>query len=115
MGKSNYQLLDQAILEYVEDQRKQRLTVTEKKIRIKAASISQELYPDLNPNFKASRGWFNRMCTRNNLSHRRVTSVGQKVPENAVEIAEEFLKDMMEIGEFSNFVNMDETPCSLVI
>ena len=51
------------------------------------------------------------MCRRNNLVHRRVTSVGQKVPKNAVEIAEEFLEDMKNTGEFANLANMDETPC----
>ena len=51
------------------------------------------------------------MCRRNNLVHRRVTSVGQKVPKNAVEIAEQFLEDMKNIGEFANLANMDETPC----
>ena len=51
------------------------------------------------------------MSRRNNLVHRRVTSVGQKVPKNAVEIAEQFLEDMKNIGEFENLANMDETPC----
>ena len=32
------------------------------------------------------------MCSRNNLVNRRVTSVGQKVPKNAVETAEQFLE-----------------------
>ena len=51
------------------------------------------------------------MCRRNNLVYRRVTSVGQKVPKNAAEIAERFLEDMKNIGEFANVVDMDETPC----
>ena len=53
------------------------------------------------------------MCHRNNLVHRRVTSVGQKVPKNVLEIAEEFLEDMKNIGEFTNLPNMDESPCYL--
>ena len=52
------------------------------------------------------------MCRRNNLVHRRVTSVGQKVVKNkAVEIAKQFLEDKKNIGEFANLANMDETPC----
>ena len=51
------------------------------------------------------------MCRRNNLVHHRVTSVGQKVPLNVVEIAEQFLEDMKNISEFANLANMDETPC----
>ena len=51
------------------------------------------------------------MCRRNNLVHCRVTSVGQKVSKNTVEIAEKFLEDTKNIGEFVNLANMDETPC----
>ena len=51
------------------------------------------------------------MCRRNNLVHCRVTSIGQKVPKNAIEIADQFLEDMKNIGEFINLTNMDETPC----
>ena len=51
------------------------------------------------------------MCRRNNLIHHRVTSVGQKVPKNAVEIAEQFLEDMKNTGELANLANMVETPC----
>ena len=51
------------------------------------------------------------MCRRNNLVHGRVTSVGQRVPKNAVEIAEQFLEDMKNTGELANLANMGETPC----
>ena len=51
------------------------------------------------------------MSRRNNLVHHRVTSVGQKVPKNAVEIAKQFLEDKKDIGEFANLRNMDQTPC----
>ena len=67
--------------------------------------------PGFQYEFRASRGWYRRMCPRNNLVHRRVTSVGQKVPKNAVEIAEQFLEVVKNISEFANLANMDETPC----
>ena len=51
------------------------------------------------------------MCRRNNLVHRRVTSVGQKVLGNTVEIAEDFLDEMRFLGNFANLANMDKTPC----
>ena len=51
------------------------------------------------------------MCHRNNLVHRRVTRVEQKIPKKAIEIAEQLLEDMKNIGEFANLANMDETPC----
>ena len=61
-----------------------------------------------NMNLEPQEAW---MCRRNNLVYHRVTSVGEKVPKNAVEISEQFLKDMKNIGEFENLANMDETPC----
>ena len=51
------------------------------------------------------------MRHRLNLVHCRVTSVGQKVPKNAIEIADQFLQDMKNFGEFANLANIDETPC----
>ena len=104
-------MLDQAILEFIEDRQNERITVTEKKSRRKATLLFKELYLDVQHEFRASRGWFRRMCRRNSLVHHRVTSFGQKVPKNAVEIAEQFLEDMKNIGEFPNLANMDETPC----
>ena len=104
-------MLDQGILEFIEDRRKERITVTEKKVRRTATLLFKELYPDVQHEFRASRGWFRRMCHRGNLVHFRVTSVGQKVQKNAVEIAEQFLEDMKNIGEFANLANIDETPC----
>ena len=69
-----------------------------------------ELYPDTGHEFKASKGWFTRMFRRNNLVHRRVTNVVQKILKNTVEIVEKFLHDMKSIVEFANLANMDEIP-----
>ena len=49
------------------------------------------------------------MCC-NNLVHHPVTSVGQKVLKNALEMTEKFLEDMKNIGEFGNLANVNETP-----
>ena len=111
MEKAHYTELEQAIVEFVKEQRNERLTVTEKKIRRKAKLLFKELYPELKHDFKASRGWFRKMCRRNDFTRRIVTSVGQKVPKNAVEIAEAFLQKMKDIGQFAILANMDETPC----
>ena len=54
------------------------------------------------------------MCRINNLVYRRVTSVGQKVPKNAAEIAERFLEDMKNIGEFANLVDMMKLRVTLI-
>ena len=53
------------------------LLLLKKKVRRKDKLLFTELYPNTKHEFKASKGWFTRMCCRNNLVHRRVTSVGQ--------------------------------------
>ena len=93
-------MLDQAILEFIKNRQKERITVTEKKVPRKAALLFKKLYPNVQHEFRASRGWFRRMCRRNNLVHRRVTSVGQKVPKHVVEIAEQFLEGMKTLTKF---------------
>ena len=55
-GKSAYPLLVQAILEFIEDRRKEQITVTEKKVQRKATLLFKELYPDIQHEFRASRG-----------------------------------------------------------
>ena len=83
------------MLGFIEDLRKEQVTVTENKSEGKLHCYLKNSIPMFNMN----------------LVHRRVTSVSQKVPKNAVEIAEQFLEDMKNIGEFVNLANMDETPC----
>ena len=52
------------------------------------------------------------MLKRNKLTHRRVTSIRQKVPVDAPERAEEFLSEMKNIyNDFPMIWNMDETGC----
>ena len=51
------------------------------------------------------------MLLRNNLSFRRVTSVGQKVPSDAPERCDRFLRKMQSIRGYGYIWNMDETPC----
>ena len=42
---------------------------------------------------------------------RRVTGVGQKIPDNAPELCDAFLGEMMAVAEnYDVFLNMDETP-----
>ena len=51
------------------------------------------------------------MLLRNNLSFRRVTSVGQKVPSDAPEQCDRFLRKMPSIRGYDYIWNMDENPC----
>ena len=55
-GKSAYPLLVQALLEFIKDRRKEQITVTEKKVQRKATLLFKELYPDIQHEFRASRG-----------------------------------------------------------
>ena len=61
--------------------------------------------------FKASKGWLRRILLRNNLSFRKVTSVGQKVPSDAPERCDRFLRKMQSIHGYDYIWIMDETPC----
>ena len=61
--------------------------------------------------FKASKGWLRRLLLWNNLSFRRVTSVGQKVPSDAPERCDRFLRKMESICGYNYIWNLDETSC----
>ena len=80
-------------------------------IQRKALVLFPKLYPMPCASFKASKGWLRRMLLRNNLSFRRVTSVGQKVPSDAPERCDRFLRKMQSIRGYDYIWNMDETPC----
>ena len=98
--KSSQRVLDQTKREYIRAQRNGRITATEKKVKSKANFLFTKLYPNTEHKFKASKAWFTRMSHRNNLVQRRVTNVGQKIPKNAVEIAEEFIHDIKTVVNF---------------
>ena len=80
-------------------------------IQRKALVLFPKLYPMPCASFKASKGWLRRMLLRNDLSFRRVTSVGQKVPSDAPERCDRFLRKMQSIRGYDYIWNMDETPC----
>ena len=106
-----FPLLEEALMDFIKEEREKRNVVTGKMIRRKALVLGQNLYL-ANHGFKASHGWFERMAKRNKLSFRRVTSVGQKIPPDAPEHCDLFLDDMMKsYGNFEIIMNMDETPC----
>lgn len=80
-------------------------------IRRKAIASFNELYPESNIAFKASNGWLTRFLKRNDITSRRATSVGQKIPQNAPELCDAFLDDMQSLKDYDVIMNMDETPC----
>ena len=64
--------------------------------------------------FKASDGWLHGFQQRNRTTSRTVTSVGQKVPANAAELAKNFFKYVDDLRKKSNskFIvwNCDQMP-----
>ena len=51
------------------------------------------------------------MRRRNCLVNHQFTSVGQRIPKNPVDFAEDFLQNIEIIGDFQHMVKMNETPC----
>ena len=98
-------------MEFIRDERKFGRSVNGKMIQRKALVLFPKLYPMPCASFKASKGWLRRMLLRNDLSFRRVTSVGQKVPSDAPERCDQFLRKMQSIRGYDYIWNMDETPC----
>ena len=110
-GKAKYPELEDAIMHFIQDERKLGRSVNGKMIKRKALTLFPKLFPMPGASFKASKGWLRRMLLRNNLSFRRVTSVGQKVPPDAPERGDRFLSTMRNISGYDYIWNMDDTPC----
>ena len=105
-----YPELDAKVIAFIKKRRSEKKSVTSKLVCKYARSSFKELYPNSTTQFKASKGWFRRFRKRNSVSYRRVTSVGQKVPDDAPARAEEFLHMMSEKRKYELYVNMDESP-----
>ena len=110
-GKAQYPEVEDAIMEFIRDERKFGRSVNEKMIQRKPLVLFPKLYPMPCASLKASKVWLQRMLLRNNLSFRRVTSVGQKVPSDAPERCDQFLRKMQSIRGYDYIWNMDDTPC----
>ena len=110
-SNAKYPLLESALLDYIKEERGKRNSVTGKQIRRKAMVLYPAMYPGNNERFSASCGWLRRMIRRNNLKFRRVTSVGQKIPDDAPERCNTFLASIKSLDDFDIIMNMDETPC----
>ena len=110
-GTSLYPLLDTALVNFIKQKREERLAVTGNMIRRKARAVFNELYPESNTTFKASKGWLERFLRQNDMTFRLATSVGQKIPQDAQERCDAFLDDMKCLKNYNVIMNMDETPC----
>ena len=113
LKKAVYPELSEACVRFIKESREKGLALNAYEIKRFARSEYIQLYPDHEGvGFRATSGWFRRFSLRNNIVKRRVTSVGQKVPPDAVERAERFLARMMDYNKmhYSAYYNCDETP-----
>ena len=99
-GKAKYPELEDAIMHFIQDERKLGRSANGKMIKRKALTLFPKLFPMPGASFKASKGWLRRMLLRNNLPFRRVTSVGLKVPPDAPERCDRFLSTMRNISGY---------------
>jgi hypothetical protein len=75
--------LDEEVLHWIECQRKNKLRVTRKMIKLKAKSIASIMNAEP---FAASEGWLWKFLARNHLSLRRVTTVwGLKIIQTSLQ------------------------------
>ena len=92
------------------------ITVIGQSIKQQSQNVMAELYEsDDDAEFHISNGWLKRFQHRHNLTCRSVTSVGQKIPPNAKDLAMsifEFLeqKYMEQTYDLKFIVGMDESP-----
>ena len=84
-GKTQYPELEDAIMEFIRDERKFGRSVNGKIIQRKALVLFPKLYPMPCASFKVSKGWLQKMLLQNNLSFKRITSIGQKIPSDDLE------------------------------
>ena len=108
MKIGKYPLLEDAIIYYLKEERTKRHSITGPQLRRKALALSKNLYPGSTEKFTASYVWFRRMIRRNNISFRRVTSVGQEIPEDAPERCDSFLDELKSLNSVEIIMNMDE-------
>ncbi|KAI6647826.1 Tigger transposable element-derived protein 1-like [Oopsacas minuta] len=76
----SFETLEESLYSWIEDLRSQRLRVTRKMVQGKAL----ELYAGEEESFVASRGWLRNFFGRHNITLRRRTTVGQKIPETVI-------------------------------
>ena len=107
--------MEECLAEWVFAQREDGIGVHGKAISAKARELHAELYEGEPIDFNASKGWLSRFLQRNKLCSRRVTTVGQQLPDDAQDLAKEFLDDVKDDIAANDLApvavgNMDESP-----
>ena len=116
--QAKYPEIDKNVLEKVLEKREMGLSVSQYDIREFAKKACEEINKDRPVqdqflDFKASPGYAYRFIQRNQLACRAATSVGQKIPPNAKQLALAFFdynKNWFEKIPIGPVGNMDEIP-----
>lgn len=120
-ARPKYPLLEEEMLTWFRELRRQLKTVTRFMIGAKARSLAHKqeyrtLYPDIHK-CKFSQKWVDGFMSRHLLSNRRRTTVAQRLPEEYNEDQQCFLSYILYMRTEYNYPlnligNMDETPLS---
>ncbi|RWS00839.1 pogo transposable element with KRAB domain-like protein, partial [Dinothrombium tinctorium] len=105
--------LEKDLKEWIASQRQRGRAVGLNDIKTKALEL-YDIHKERS-DFSASNGWLQKFLIRNDLSMRRATSIGQKIPENAPQLALSFIDYIKEYNEKNKnfdiiYANMDEVP-----
>ena len=116
--KLKFRNVDEASLKFFKDCRKNKLRVTQKRLRMFAEKewrkLQNEGKVDSNLQFRASRGWMEKFMKRHALSFRRKTTVSQRIPEECIQKAIRFIRSMVNTRreqelENNQIIGCDET------
>ena len=91
--KALYPLMEDELFNYITELRSRGIIVHRNAGKKKAKELMPQYYPHA-VDFSGSDGWCTRFFKRKGLSHRAVTSVGQKVPNDAADKAKKYLNTL---------------------
>jgi len=92
---SYFPLTEAKVLEWILEQRTKKLSISMKDIMDMAIKYHAACPPEMQKEFKASRGWFCRFIERNNLTRRTPTHVVQQVKEDVDKQIKAFWQEVL--------------------
>lgn len=112
--QGRYPVVEEKVLQWVQLQRKESLSVSYEDIEMKSRDVANELNIP-RQEFKISKKWITNFMKRNGLSLRRRTTVAQKLPETYDEKRLEFQRYVEDLRRRRGFLlgqigNADQTP-----
>lgn len=114
--RAKFPEMENTLVKWIQEERNSGRAVTTFQIKAQAEEILRTENENKEfeaTDFKASNGWLERFLHRHNIVSRSMTSIGQKVPDNANELCEKFYEFFDRSAKDINtsyIGNMDETP-----